>query len=800
MRHLYQGTFKDLNGAVVGSSTTSNGVAGTVSVFIAGTSQATAADVYAAASGGTAVASVSTDTYGHFEFFVDDSEYTPAQLFDITLSHAQFNSKTYEYIKIIPDDPYMYYVDGSVTDQGAATTLADRSLKDLIDSVVAVSSTFIIPNSGTGSTTTYTLTTSETVTATINLDIENGAIFDGAGTLTLDRPEQIKARPNQQIFGSSITVTFTNPGVVPVGWWGADPDATATDQTAMAACISAAAAGSTIYFRGGTQYYSISDSLTISKALTLVGDGESSEIRQATDAKSVFSITASNVTIRDLYLRGTGAPTDDYSSSSTAITATGTDGGAAVAPTYISKIKIQNCYIYNWKMRGIHLIFVEDFDIVGNHAETITYAGISVHCCRYGRITGNLVEDIKCASNSSGNGYGIVASRTSGVDLVRYPRCSDINIGTNTVRKVLTWEGIDTHGGQRINVTGNDIYNCPYGIVMAPSTNAAGPKDCVVSSNTIDSGVSDGTAVYGVSFSGDSTNSKYGSGVISNNNIFGFGTDANESTNGAIYIHTVRGISVTGNNLVDCTSPGIMMKQKCYGFTLTGNTFIDVWSELDADANGIRVGDSTHNYGYIGGNSFIITGASSATYVLTRAIFIEDTATQHITVGKNYSEAPTYIKDDGECTGRGLSSENTVTTTTGEDTLKSIIVTTDVTDIKDGSSTLLVGIGENLRVTAAGTKTGANGDKTIKFYFGSTTFTFNAQANDVVDWRVEVLINITSATAQRITWVGYNGATATSGFEPAAETMSGDITMKVTGECGHESDIITQKIWVIERI
>ncbi len=63
MRHSYQGTFKDINGAVVGSLTTSDGNAGTITVYLAdGT---TAADVYAASSGGAAVNFVQTDDYGH---------------------------------------------------------------------------------------------------------------------------------------------------------------------------------------------------------------------------------------------------------------------------------------------------------------------------------------------------------------------------------------------------------------------------------------------------------------------------------------------------------------------------------------------------------------------------------------------------------------------------------------------------------------------------------------------------------------------------------------------------------------
>jgi len=99
-RYKYQGTFKDGNGAVVGAATTSNATDGVVYVYLAGTT--TAASVYAASSGGTAVNSVETDDYGYFYFWVDDSTYSSSQKFKISLTHADFETKTYDDIAIIP--------------------------------------------------------------------------------------------------------------------------------------------------------------------------------------------------------------------------------------------------------------------------------------------------------------------------------------------------------------------------------------------------------------------------------------------------------------------------------------------------------------------------------------------------------------------------------------------------------------------------------------------------------------------------------------------------------------------------
>lgn len=105
-----------------------------------------------------------------------------------------------------------------------------------------------------------------------------------------------------------------------------------------------------------------------------------------------------------------------------------------------------------------------------------------------------------------------------------------------------------------------------------------------------------------------------------------------------------------------------------------------------------------------------------------------------------------------------------------------------------------------LRLTAAGTKTNANGNKTIKFYLGATSITFNAAANDVLDWRLEAILFNTAAGAQRVSWKGYNGTTLLQGYEAWTEDTTGDLVLKLTGECANASDVITQTMFIVERL
>lgn len=95
-RYKFDGVTRDGNGAVIPSMT--------VSVFEAGVS--TAANIYTASSGGSAVNSITSDsTNGSFSFWIDQSDYKYTQQFKITLSKTNFTSQTYDDIIILPIDP-----------------------------------------------------------------------------------------------------------------------------------------------------------------------------------------------------------------------------------------------------------------------------------------------------------------------------------------------------------------------------------------------------------------------------------------------------------------------------------------------------------------------------------------------------------------------------------------------------------------------------------------------------------------------------------------------------------------------
>lgn len=132
--------------------------------------------------------------------------------------------------------------------------------------------------------------------------------------------------------------------------------------------------------------------------------------------------------------------------------------------------------------------------------------------------------------------------------------------------------------------------------------------------------------------------------------------------------------------------------------------------------------------------------------------------------------------------------ENWITYGTGEDTLASSSVPAG-----------FMGTTGGIKVRAAGTKTLSNGTKTIKFYFGSTAITVHPPDNNIMDWQFEAEIWNTSFAVQKIRWTFINGdrdvMSHYAGYETAAEDTTAAVTIKMTGECAHTSDIITQMMW-----
>lgn len=203
---------------------------------------------------------------------------------------------------MLPPAYSSYAPNSAAADQGVTST-AYVTLKNLVDAIGATDqATIILSHSGATAQTTYTLTTNESVPANQKLYFENGAIIDGAGTLTLDSPDQIMANPGQQIFGTSITISFTNAGIDYPEWWGAKGDNSTDCTTAIQAAIDALPPFSGtddppfqgVDCGGGTKLshgaYIVSSSLALKSHQRLYGIGRSSILVNAGSGTPVITM------------------------------------------------------------------------------------------------------------------------------------------------------------------------------------------------------------------------------------------------------------------------------------------------------------------------------------------------------------------------------------------------------------------------------------------------------------------------------------------------------------------------------
>lgn len=105
--------------------------------------------------------------------------------------------------------------------------------------------------------------------------------------------------------------------------------------------------------------------------------------------------------------------------------------------------------------------------------------------------------------------------------------------------------------------------------------------------------------------------------------------------------------------------------------------------------------------------------------------------------------------------------------------------------------------GDSLRMVAGGTFAATNNNKRLRVKFGaSTIFDSGALAiTAATDWALEVDIIRTGATAQKcISRLNTSSGTLSAycDYATAAETMSGAVTLKLTGEATADNDIVAE--------
>jgi hypothetical protein len=135
-----------------------------------------------------------------------------------SLVELRLTKNALDYLSQAADINSNYYVaDASAADQGATTNA--NSIKSLVDTIGATKqATIVLPHTGTGNTTTYTVSTGFTITSNISLVIPKGSLISVAAAQTLTMQGIVQAGAYQIFTGSGTVTVSTYPQ--DQAWWG----------------------------------------------------------------------------------------------------------------------------------------------------------------------------------------------------------------------------------------------------------------------------------------------------------------------------------------------------------------------------------------------------------------------------------------------------------------------------------------------------------------------------------------------------------------------------------------------------
>ncbi len=468
---------------------------------------------------------------------------------------------------------------------------------------------------------------------------------DDPDTLYADDPNDPLVKQHQIDHGKvhkAVKALLPNSARNPLTGWlhldgfGAVGDDSADDNAAVAAAFAAAKDGDTVYVPAG-KTYRITAAHAVPVGVRVFGPGTLHQT--GTDVAAL--ILSSRCTVEGVRITGPGSTVT--SANSWGIGATGTNA----AP--LTDITIRNTEISGFQFYGIRLKNVDRFTITGNYVHDCWYALIMLLGCSFGKVNGNTVST---ATISTGRGgvaddcYGI-AMTYDAIDGANARMSTDIVCSDNLVMNIETWEGIDTHAGQRLTISNNEVYRCRTGIGVVPGAGVVvrAPRDVIVIGNTVDSMRDTGDVDAGISFAGKSSATvgvadQYGTGCIVGNTVRRHGLDSNRDI-GAMYIVATQGLVVSGNRIdLPCRS-GIVMFHTNDRYTLSANTIIEVWTDNVAANPTAIVLRSGSNVGLIVGNTLVASGEKTATTKNARGLDVAINTATLTTVGDNDFTAAT---------------------------------------------------------------------------------------------------------------------------------------------------------------
>lgn len=329
---------------------------------------------------------------------------------------------------------------------------------------------------------------------------------------------------------------------------GAVGNGSTDDSVAFSSMVNDAVAGSVIRLTPGKNYKLVGN-FTVSKELHFIAWGATVTFpTSAADQGILFS--ASNIAWE-------GGTIVGPQHASSVQTQHGIKAYGASSASYLTGIKIRGAKIHNFGGSGIQLLFCENFDVnEWNEVYDCYNYGIIALSSKDGGIVGNHVYDIIGDGVVGTEVYGITTTKNNGTEAT-YPVCSNIKVTDNIVDGVITWNGIDAHGGSGIKIVDNHVLNClrpiHCGSYIGTPGDESAPTNCKVDGNTItnDGTVASTDAKQGIIVLGDSASTTPAVGCsVDGNIVVGYGdSDGSVGAVGAIEIQYTDGCSARHNTI-----------------------------------------------------------------------------------------------------------------------------------------------------------------------------------------------------------------------------------------------------------
>lgn len=280
--------------------------------------------------------------------------------------------------------------------------------------------------------------------------------------------------------------------------------------------------------------------------------------------------------------------------------------GLGTALSMSENIVVDGVNIRGFGENGMRFDFCDHLVIRNNEVNTCGRAGIQFRSCHHVLIEENDIIDITPGGGGVApflNAYGIHMTQDNAETRVS----EHFEVLRNRIIRVPSWTGIDTHGGQHLNIRGNRVQSCYLGIViMGPgggSSSTVSASHCNVVDNYIFRDGEEapnsraGIAIIPSSSGVSSAPARYI--TVSGNRIERHGNNVTgESLEGAIRIQDVLGLSCTTNTLINSSGTGIQVSAGFFAQVfgdISHNTVTNVLS-FDGQAFYARFSNSGGDY------------------------------------------------------------------------------------------------------------------------------------------------------------------------------------------------------------